>query len=269
MQTTTNGNAARVLVADDEPVIRDLVRASLEAAGHVVVTAPDGMEAFDRAIAISGYSEFYLRRGSSKHRLGRPEDAVVDYDQALELSPDAPLILQHRGHAYNELELRNKTAADFEIALQLDPFNPRIALSRAYQLWNKGNIRDAAEALDQAVVHGVYDGEIRAARGELYLTELYDYEESIDDLRAAVVLQPDVALNWYYLAQANAGLGVLHGVKWECGPEAETHLAAEAAIKKYRAMCRWNRACKRENLAAVGEIAALRESILAGSPCTI
>ncbi len=36
---------ARVLVADDDPKVRDVVSAFLRAAGHEVVVAPDGAEA--------------------------------------------------------------------------------------------------------------------------------------------------------------------------------------------------------------------------------
>jgi CheY-like chemotaxis protein len=45
------GGGARVLVIDDEPHILYYMRATLEAWGHTVETAGDGLEGFDRAIA--------------------------------------------------------------------------------------------------------------------------------------------------------------------------------------------------------------------------
>lgn len=43
------GSVGLVLVVDDEPDIRDLIRLNLEAAGHRVATAGDGREALDAA----------------------------------------------------------------------------------------------------------------------------------------------------------------------------------------------------------------------------
>jgi len=45
-------NAARILVVDDEPNIRDLLSASLRFAGYEVATASNGNEAIDRVVSL-------------------------------------------------------------------------------------------------------------------------------------------------------------------------------------------------------------------------
>ena len=45
-------NAARILVVDDEPNIRDLLSASLRYAGYEVATASNGNEAIDRVVSL-------------------------------------------------------------------------------------------------------------------------------------------------------------------------------------------------------------------------
>ncbi|BCB96695.1 hypothetical protein JZK55_16170 [Dissulfurispira thermophila] len=42
-------NKYRVLIVDDEPMTRDLISSILSSKGHVCTTAPDGVEALDKA----------------------------------------------------------------------------------------------------------------------------------------------------------------------------------------------------------------------------
>jgi DNA-binding NtrC family response regulator len=45
---------ALILLADDDANMRDIVRRALEAEGHRVVLAQDGMEAYDQLVAAKG-----------------------------------------------------------------------------------------------------------------------------------------------------------------------------------------------------------------------
>ncbi|MDQ5951121.1 MAG: two-component system, OmpR family, response regulator CpxR [Patescibacteria group bacterium] len=60
-QTTPNAptNAKRILVADDEPYIRELYEEVLKTEGYQVDTASDGQEAFEKIIA-GGYNAITL-----------------------------------------------------------------------------------------------------------------------------------------------------------------------------------------------------------------
>jgi two-component system alkaline phosphatase synthesis response regulator PhoP len=49
---TPDNSSYRILVADDEPHIRQILRFTLERAGYQVFTASDGEEALARAVEI-------------------------------------------------------------------------------------------------------------------------------------------------------------------------------------------------------------------------
>ncbi len=52
MATRTSGTTkGRILIADDEPSVRDVMSRALESAGYETVLASDGVEVFDRALA--------------------------------------------------------------------------------------------------------------------------------------------------------------------------------------------------------------------------
>ena len=68
---------------------------------------------------MSDYAEAYSNRGAVKDTLGRHDDALADYDEAIRLKPDLAEAYGNRGNAKNALGLKDEARKDFETTLEL------------------------------------------------------------------------------------------------------------------------------------------------------
>jgi tetratricopeptide (TPR) repeat protein len=109
----------------------------------------------------------WMRRGVCYHSLGNYEQAVRDYDTALELDPDDAEVLAYRGAAYRNLEEYSDAMDDLTAAIDLDE-------TYAYA-WRE--------------------------RGLVYY-DIDEYEEAIIDYNEALHLDPDHALTYFNRAYA-------------------------------------------------------------------
>ena len=66
----------------------------------------------------------WMRRGTCYHALGNLEQAIRDYDHALELNPDYAKALAYRGVAYNTLERYSDALDDLTLSIELDDSDP-------------------------------------------------------------------------------------------------------------------------------------------------
>jgi CheY-like chemotaxis protein len=87
-------NQTSILVVDDEPVVRELLRAALEPAGSRVVEAADGSEAIE--VAWREHPDLVLLD------VGLPKLSGLDVCRALKTSPEAPRVLLITGDATAE-----------------------------------------------------------------------------------------------------------------------------------------------------------------------
>ena len=102
---------ASILVVDDEPVVRALLRAALAPAGSRVVEAADGSEALE--IAWCEHPDVVLLD------VGLPKLNGLDVCRALKTNPAAPRVLLITGNA--ELERIDDCGADGVVT---KPFRP-------------------------------------------------------------------------------------------------------------------------------------------------
>jgi Tfp pilus assembly protein PilF len=61
------------------------------------------------------------RRGTCLQKFGHPFDAVMNYDRAVELAPEAAGFINNRGTAYTDLELFDKAIEQFDLASVKNP----------------------------------------------------------------------------------------------------------------------------------------------------
>lgn len=104
-------DTACILVVDDEPVVRALLRAALAPAGGRVVEAIDGSEALD--VAWREQPDLVLLD------VGLPKLNGLDVCRALKTNPAAPRVLLITGNA--ELERLDDCGADGVVT---KPFRP-------------------------------------------------------------------------------------------------------------------------------------------------
>lgn len=109
----------------------------------------------------------WMRRGVCYHSLGNLEQAIRDYDQALELDSDNAVVLAYRGAANRGLEEYSDAMDDLTASIELNPDDP--------YPWRE--------------------------RGLVYYY-IDQYEEAIVDYNMALTLDPDHALTYFNRAYA-------------------------------------------------------------------
>ncbi|MFK7904499.1 MAG: tetratricopeptide repeat protein [Chitinophagales bacterium] len=78
----------------------------------------------------------YDLRGTIFHRSGKPEEALADYEAAIQLQKNNFSLHYGRGMAYLKLKAYESALADFEVAAQLNPQYVE-AIQKRDQLRNK------------------------------------------------------------------------------------------------------------------------------------
>ncbi len=62
----------------------------------------------------------YCCRGTAAFELGRTEDALYDYHEAIQIFPDKPFAYNHRANLYNNLGEMDKALSDYDMVIALD-----------------------------------------------------------------------------------------------------------------------------------------------------
>ena len=68
-----------------------------------------------------GHSRLYLERAAARSTLNRYEEALADYDRAIQFDPDNAAAYLGRCHAKSELDRHEEAISDYDQALHLDP----------------------------------------------------------------------------------------------------------------------------------------------------
>jgi serine/threonine protein kinase len=142
---------------------------------------------------IAGGNEFpaadYNNRGVTYHSLQRYDEALADYNRAIQLAPTLALAYVNRGATYHELRYYEKALADHSTAVQLDPRFAMAYSSRGYTL---GIVQRFAEAIadhNKAIQLDNINPTIFAHRGSTY-EEMGRFDEAIADYTKTLQLDP-------------------------------------------------------------------------------
>jgi tetratricopeptide (TPR) repeat protein len=107
--------------------------------------------------------------------------------------PDDPRPKQLADRTRDWLKKRDKATADYDVALFLNPREPRLWLARAYRFAELKRTKEAKADFAKAVQLKPDDAELLEERGRLY-SELGQAEKAAADFRKAVALLDDKAL---------------------------------------------------------------------------
>jgi tetratricopeptide (TPR) repeat protein len=129
------------------------------------------------------------------------EEAIADYDTAIELDPENFLAYAGRAWVHQQMEEYDKAIADYSQAIDLDPeegwaYNERAWTYRLMEAYEEA-LPDVNKALQ-------LDPESAAAyntRGEIYF-ELGEMEKAIADLTQAIELGAEYDENYYFRGMA-------------------------------------------------------------------
>ncbi|MCB9458333.1 MAG: tetratricopeptide repeat protein [Anaerolineaceae bacterium] len=152
------------------------------------------------------YAFAFNSRGIAYMELGQYEEAIADYSQAISLDPQYTLAYNNRGIIYLELGQYEEAITDFTQAINLDP-----QLTLAYN--NRGNtfseLQQYEEALtdyNQAINLDLQYTDAYNNRGNLY-AKLQQYEKAIADYTKAISLDPQYAIAYNNRGYAYYTLG--------------------------------------------------------------
>ena len=138
----------------------------------------------------------YYNRGNTQGALNRHEEAIADYDKALQIDPQLAAAHYNRGNAQGALNRHEEAIADYDKALQIDP-------RHAAAYYNRGNAKGVLGRHEEAIAD--YD---KALQIDPQLAAAYHnrgnakgllgrHEEAIADYDKALQIDPQLAAAYY------------------------------------------------------------------------
>ena len=166
------------------------------------------ISANDEAIRLKpGFVEAYVNRGNAKNSLGRPEDAIADYDQAIRLNPDlASVTYFNRACAKSKLDRYEDAIADHDQAIRLKPDFVEAYLDRGNAKSQLNRPEDAIADYDRAIELGPDNAEAYFNRGAVNGT-LNRHEAAVADSDAAIRIKQDFAGAYFNRGSTKIALG--------------------------------------------------------------
>ncbi|MCU0677439.1 MAG: tetratricopeptide repeat protein, partial [Myxococcota bacterium] len=155
----------------------------------------EALVALDKALDQEPNPLGFVRRGEALVSLGRLDEAVGDFERALELDGSEPLALLGRAEARRELGELDGALADFERALEVDDSSARARVGVADVLRRLGRFDEALARFDAAIQRDP-DPSLLAGRAEVLraqgrpmeaLADLHTALESAPTHRAALL----------------------------------------------------------------------------------
>jgi tetratricopeptide (TPR) repeat protein len=148
---------------------------------------------FNKALEVNpNYAYAYRNRGNAYSSKGQDDQAILDYGRALEVNPRDALAYYNRGNAYGRKGQYDQAISDYNKALEI---NPRDAL--AY--YNRGNAYDRKGRYDQAISDFNKAIEINPRYAEAYgnrgnaYSRKGQYDQAVSDFTKVLEINPGYA----------------------------------------------------------------------------
>lgn len=162
---------------------------------------------YDKALAIvPDACEIWYNRGNALFKLGRIEEAIASYDKSVEYKSDKYEAWNNRGNALFKLERVEEAIVSYDKALQIHPDYQQAWYNQGVALGHIGRLEKALMAYDQALALGPKDHQAWFNRG-LVLGNLGRLEDAIASWDKALELRPDRYEAWYNRSVALSNLG--------------------------------------------------------------
>lgn len=189
-----------------------LLRAREGAAALMRGQYDKAIASYDEALTAPEIADFieasiYSDRGVAKWRLNQTKEAIDDFNQSIQLSPENAAVYNNRGNALMDLGHPDEAVKDFDRAIALSPNygpaynnrgNARVALGEyalAFQ-----DFRKAVERMPQSAMP--FNG-----RGTAH-AQLKRYHAAVRDLSRAISINPKYTAAYQHRADAYLALGM-------------------------------------------------------------
>ncbi len=167
----------------------------------IIIAMTSILGIFFKKIFISIYyynliSIYYYNRGLAKYNLGRNQEAIADYDRAIQLNPNDAAAYFNRAYAKYALGKKEEAIADYDRAIWLDSNNAIAYNNRGLAKYALGKKEEAIADYDRAIGLDSNNTAAYVGRG-LAKSDLGRNQEAIADYDRAIGLDSNNA-NAYY-----------------------------------------------------------------------
>ncbi|MBE9099313.1 tetratricopeptide repeat protein [filamentous cyanobacterium LEGE 07170] len=149
---------------------------------------------------------FLWRIGTTFSALGCKEEAIANYDKAIEINPNDHLAWTARGIALSALGRKEEAIANYDKAIEIDPDFHYAWNNRGITLADLGRKEEAIDSCDKALELKPDDHLTWIIRG-IMLTNLDRKEEAIASYDKSLEIKPDNYTAWSYRGTVLADLG--------------------------------------------------------------
>jgi tetratricopeptide (TPR) repeat protein len=153
----------------------------------------EALKDFDLAIELDPkYGSAIANRGRTYHLMGRYEEALKDFDLAIELNPKDNRAFSLRGRTYRRMKHYEEALKDFDMAIELDPKYTWSIASRGQTYRSMKRYEEALKDFDLAIELNPKLDWALAYRGRTYHL-MQRYQEALRDFDLAIELNPKYA----------------------------------------------------------------------------
>ena len=172
-------------------------------------------------------------RGNSKRALGRPEEALADFQRCVELEPGDHKNHVNLGVAKGEMDRYEDAIADFSKAIELNPKDPYAWLNRAVMKTFLDRLDEALADSNRAIELNSKEAGAYGARGLVHAKKgLHD--QAIADYTKGIDLNPKDPLTYYNRSFSREAKGQFDPAK----DDLETALSLAPQNWRHRAKAR-------------------------------
>ncbi|MDE0468148.1 MAG: tetratricopeptide repeat protein [Candidatus Poribacteria bacterium] len=131
------------------------------------------------------FADVYFKWGEEKYKLGDYENAIADYDMAVQLNPDHADAYNNRGNVKYKLKQCNAAIADYDLAIRLNPNHADAYNNRGKAKHKLGQYRAAITDYNAAIQLKPDHAEVYNNRGKAehnlgqYVIAITDYDMAI------------------------------------------------------------------------------------------
>ena len=144
---------------------------------------------YNKAIELNPkYERAYNNRGNSYYELGNTQQSIEDYSKAIELDPQHTCSYYNRGLAYDKLGNYQEAIKDFSKEIELSPQNEYAYYYRGSAYGNLGNYQQAIKDYNKAIELNPQYTDAFNKRGIAY-EKLGNTQQSIEDHKIVARLE--------------------------------------------------------------------------------